>query len=213
VLHLRFLIGPFDARWRYSSYQSPRVSHSDGPLRRRDGHLHYWRGVSRLQGGLPDHDLAVGCHPVLHVGKDRVVASPAEDVVRITVVRADEIIAGASARPFVRGATKLEAVVDAFAGEVVPAGPTPQKVVVSAAVEIVAALVALQDLISFGSSYYGPGARISYGALENDSRITVGRTRATVDVVGPHVAQQEAVCAESARDVVGAPAAGDKIVP
>jgi hypothetical protein len=69
------------------------------------------------------------------------VAGPADDDIPIAVVREDEIVAVASARPFVRVAPKVEAVVAAFSGEVVPAGVTGQKVVVSAAVEIVVAIV------------------------------------------------------------------------
>ena len=90
------------------------------------------------------------CHRV--VDRDRVDAGPAEDVVPIAVVREDEIASVASARPFVLVAPKVEAVVAAFAGEVVPAGVTLQLVVVSAAVEIVVAIVAAQELKSFGAS-------------------------------------------------------------
>jgi hypothetical protein len=89
-----------------SSYPNFLGCHGDGPLRCRDGHLHYWRGASRLQGALHEHVLAVGCHPVLRVGTDRVVAGPAEYVVPIAVCRLDDIIAVAPARPFVRVALK-----------------------------------------------------------------------------------------------------------
>ena len=59
--------------------------------------------------------------------RDRVVTGPAEDVVPIAVGREDDIVAVASARPFVRVAGKEEAVVAAVAGEVVPAGITPRR--------------------------------------------------------------------------------------
>ena len=141
------------------------------------------------------------------VDRDRVVTGPAEDVVPIAVGREDEIVAGASARPFVRVAEKVEAVVAAVAGEVVCAEPTIQKVVVSAAVEIVVAIVAEQELSSCDAS-------IIYCAGERAVgwRASVGRTWATVDVVGPPTALKE-VSADSAPDVVPAPAAVDIIVP
>src|SRR5215207_3817890 len=186
--------------------------HGDGPLRCRDGHLCYWRGASRLEGRRPAHVLAVGCHPVIRVGIDRVVTGPAEDVVRISVCHEEDIVAVASARPFVRVAAKEEAVVAAVAGEVVPAGITQQSVVVSAAVKIVVAIPAEHELSSLGASIK-PGLLILYGAGERVGWInSVGRTRATVDVVGAP-ATKPAVSAESERDVVTAPAAVHPIVP
>jgi hypothetical protein len=166
----------------------------------RDDHLRFGRGAWRPEEGLPEHVVAVGCHSVLRVGTDRVVAGPAEDVVPIAVAHEEDIVAVASARPFVLVAAKEEAVVSTVAGEVVPAGPTIQKVVVSAGGETIVAIGAEQDLISCGASI-DPGAIIRYGAGENDSRITVGRTRATPDLVGAAAAPQE-VSAVSARDLV-----------
>ena len=161
--------------------------------------------------------LAVGCHPVIRVGQDRVDTGPAEDVVRIAVVHYEDVIAVAAARPLVRVAFKVEAVVAAVAGEVVPTASTVQKIVFSAAVEIVvaiglgprepiiAALQLLSSLSMVGDSFF-----ITYGAAEVDSG--AGRTRSTVDVVGAPAAQQ-GISAGSARDVVPVPAAVDKIVP
>jgi hypothetical protein len=112
-------------------------------------------------------------------------------------LRDDEIVAGARARPFVRGAAKDEAVVASSAGEVVPASLTEQTVVVWVAVEIVVAISATQELVSFGASV-DPGVRITYAAFEGVGWVTSGgRTRATVDVVGA-IAAEQGVSADSA---------------
>jgi hypothetical protein len=165
----------------------------------------------REEEGRLEHVLAAGCHPVLRVVMYRVLAKPAEDVVAIAVDREEDIVAFAAARLFVLDAAKEQAIAAFFAGEVVPAGPTRQKVAVSAAGEKVVATLAEQELISFGSSD-NPGFRITYGAAERGEWLTaVGLSRATVDDVGAPAAKQD-VCADSTRDVVPEPAAFDKIV-
>jgi hypothetical protein len=171
-----------------------------------DCHLRFGRGATRPQGGgRLEHVLAAGCHPVLRVGLDCVVARPAEDVVAIAVDREDDIVAFAAARPFVLDAAKEEAIVAFFAGQVVPAQPTIQSVVVSAAGEKVVATLAEQELISCGANF------TEYAGETVGWLTAVGLTRATVDDVGAPAAKQD-VCADSTRDVVPEPAAFDKIV-